>query len=187
VPVTYRGAANDMRGKEALELVDHVMKLYHGPKRDAGTSVDIIFAYPPTDQNGDPSGPALKSRGHRCAACIRSTNLKERAAGRADLEITIDSEWWDEHSAEERVALVDHELCHKELAEDSNGGVKRDDLDRPKFRTRYHDYEFGWFEEIGRRHGQNAGEVQQFEDFQCKVYQQLWLPYMEEEPERKAG
>jgi hypothetical protein len=162
------------------QIVERMMDRYHPQLRDAGVTVAQLMAFPLTDENGDSKGPALKYQGYTAAAVIKIIGLKERTDGRCDAELVIDGDNWDVISDEQRDALVDHELEHLELKYDKDGCLVRDDLDRPKLVIRKHDHQFGWFDSIVRRHGRNAFEFKQLDEFQTVHYQQRWLPYLDE-------
>jgi hypothetical protein len=163
---------------EADLIVGRMMERYHPQLRDAGVTVDCLFAFATTDENGDTIGCAVKLHGYACKAVVRVLSLKDRTVGRADVEILIDGDNWDTWSEAEKDALIDHELEHVELRTDKDGLLIRDDLDRPKLRLRKHDWQFGWFDSIARRHGHASGEVQQFEQFK-ESHRQTWLPFMD--------
>lgn len=110
---------------------------------------------------------------------IKVMSLKDRAAGRADAELLLDGDRWPTFADEEQAAIIDHELTHLELCI-GDDGLRRDDLDRPKLRVRKHDHQFGWFDAVARRHGEDSIEWQQYAQFTNTTYQQLWLPGMEE-------
>jgi len=152
----YERASNDVR-----DLVNRTMELYHGPLHDVETRVDVLLATPKLNKKGIPTGPAVKYHGKKCAAVIRTVSYKDRVKGAGDLEITIDEEWWMAHDEEQRIALLDHELTHREPKLDKNGAVKTDDLGRPKFVRIDHDFEFGWFATTALRHGKLSVEVEQ--------------------------
>lgn len=163
---------------EADLIIGRMMDRYHPQLRDAGVTVECLFAFATTDENGDTVGCAVKLHGYACKAVVRVLSLKDRTVGRGDVEIVIDGDNWDTWSEEERDALLDHELEHIELRVDNDGLVIRDDLERPKLRLRKHDHQFGWFDSIARRHGRASGEVAQALAFHDQ-YSQLWLPYLD--------
>lgn len=160
---------------EVGQIVEAMIEKYHGELQDAEVNVECLFAYATKDKNGDPVGPAVLLGGYQCAAVVRVLNLKDRTAGRGDCEIVIDGDRWDTWGDDEKAALIDHELEHLELKTDKDGGVIRDDLGRPKLRLRKHDYQFGWFDSIARRHGPASFEVQQYRKHVTTRHQQ-WLP-----------
>ncbi len=173
---TYSSAPHEVH-----DVVSSVMERYHGGLCDAGVTVTVLFAYAPRDSNGDPVGPAIKVHGAPALASIKITSLRDRAAGLADSIMLIDGDRFDELSPEELEALIDHELTHLELKVDDQGAVKRDDLDRPAMKIRPHDWEFGWFDEVARRHGEKSVEVKQarkLAEASGDLYQ-LALPGME--------
>jgi len=160
--------------KEVLRVVERMMKKFHPELHDAGVSVDCIFAHASTDKNGDAVGPALKHQGYPAGAVVKIIELKDRAAGRGDSEIVIDGDQWELWSELERDALIDHELTHLELVTDKDGVLIRDDLERPRLKSRKHDHQFGWFDCVARRHGESSFEVRQWNEFESKR-KQLWL------------
>lgn len=168
---------------ECFQTCSRMLEKYHGPLRDAGVTVDLLFAKKRPDDSGEinPESHALKLHGYPVAAMVKANAYKARVQGHADAEIIIDGDRWDEWSDDEKDALIDHELEHLELKTDKDGNVRRDDLDRPKLRVRLHDHEFGWFDAVARRHGRASFEVQQYEKFQA-AHRQLWLDWRDDEP-----
>jgi hypothetical protein len=172
MPTTYSAVAED---HELQALLGTAMTKYHPALRDAGVVVDLLLAYGPRDKNGDIKGPALKDRGCQCAAKIRSTNLKDRAKGNGDLEIVMDGDRIDQWSDETILSILVHELTHKDLKVDKEGAIKRDDLERPLFSTRYHDREFGWFDSVARVFKDDSLEVVQAKEMVHSVqFQQCY-------------
>lgn len=91
-------------------------------------------------------------------AFIKINSLKLRIKGMKDAEITLDKSVWDNLNDQARVALIDHELTHLQIATDKEGNVKYDDANRPKLKMRRHDYQMGWFREVALRHGEYSPE-----------------------------
>lgn len=162
------------------QIVERMMDRYHPQLRDAKVTVAQLMAFPITDENGDSKGPALKYQGYQATAVIKIIGLKERTDGRCDAELVIDGDNWDVLTDAQRDAIVDHELEHLELKYDKDGCLVRDDLDRPKLVIRKHDHQFGWFDAVVRRHGRDALEFKQLDEFQTVHYQQRWLPYLDD-------
>jgi len=160
--------------KDVLHVVERMMKQYHPELRDANVSVDCLFAHAARDKNGDSVGHSIKHGGYPANAIIRIIGLKDRTAGRGDAEMVIDGDQWELWSEQEQAALVDHELTHLELVVDKHGTLVRDDLNRPKLKSRKHDHQFGWFDCVARRHGEASFEVRQWNEFEGKR-EQLWL------------
>lgn len=127
---------------------------------DAGVKVDFVFAYPSEDAGGVVKGAALRLGGYPCLGIARILGLKDRAMGRGDAEISLDGNWWASATVPEQRALLDHELHHLTVKEGKHG-YERDDLHRPRLKMRKHDYDFGWFTEIARRHGAASAECNQ--------------------------
>lgn len=154
---------------DVRELVDQVMAKYHGPLTEAKVTVGLLMAWP----SGN-SLDAVKLHGYPCAAVARIIPYKQRVKGSEDTEITFDAVRWKELNEDERVALIDHELTHFELARDKKGRLKTDDLGRPKLKTRLHDVQAGWFIAIAQRHGPASFEVKQAREIHGDYYQELF-------------
>lgn len=166
---------------EVSECMLAVMEQYHGELHDVGVRVDILFAHADTDQNGDPKGPAIKHKGHGCAAQVRIMALRDRVAGRGDAEITLDGDEYDVWSGPQLRAILDHELEHLEVCYTGDGSLKRDDAGRPRLRLRPHDQEYGWFDAVARRHGEDSVEVRQSSRIvDREELQQLYLPGLDQ-------
>lgn len=147
--------------KELCQTVQDVMERFHGRLADAGVTVGVLLAHGPRDQNGDLVGPALNHHGVPALATVTINSLRDRAAGMPDALMCIDGDQIDEWSYEELEALIDHELTHLEPRLDKDDNLKRDDLERPALKRRHHDWQFGWFDEVAKRHGDNSPEVKQ--------------------------
>lgn len=151
---------------EALRIVKDQMEKYHSELLDAEVTIDVLFAHASVDENGDQKGVALKHHGYRAAAVVRIVSLKDRTKGMADAEIVIDGDEWPTIPDDQRDALIDHELTHLELKlDDETGLVVRDDLGRPKLKMRLHDWQFGFFDAVVRRHGLASPESLQINNF----------------------
>lgn len=106
--------------------------------------------------------PCLKLAGYPCAAIVKITSLRERASGSPDAVIIVDQATWFTLKAEQRAALIDHELTHLERCRDKKTQQRLvDAIDRPKLRMRRHDHQFGWFDDVAERHGEASFEVHQ--------------------------
>jgi hypothetical protein len=135
------------------KVVARVVKQYHRDLEAAGVTVEILIA-------ANDEGPAVTAHGWPAQALAKINNLQNRAAGNADCRIVVADDCWKAKSPEEKEALIDHECHHFELVKDKYGGVRTDDLGRPKLRIRRHDWELGGFDVIARRRGSLAPEVQ---------------------------
>ncbi len=89
--------------------------------------------------------------GHTTLGQAKKVGDLERDATGIDLYILLNSEFYPEMDEAERVALIDHELCHCEVIYDSNSDPMRDVKDRICYRLRKHDFQE--FAAIVRRHG----------------------------------
>lgn len=159
-----------------LRLLGPILSKYHPELAEAELKVDMLIVRAPRDADGNPTGPALQAKsGFPAAACISVTKLKERVLGRGDCEIQIDGDRYRNWDESRLIAILDHELEHLEYT----GNV--DDCGRPKLRLRPHDVEFGWFDSVARRHGDNSVEVVQAKQFfGARPLRQLYLPGWED-------
>lgn len=139
---------------ECLDRVNALIERYYPHLKDNEVTIELLFA---TADEGQP----LKHGGYPAAAIVRIVSEKDRVKGNKDAEICIDQLRYEEMSAEEKDALLDHELYHLVVKYDDHEAVKRDSADRPKLGMRKHDHQFGWFAEIAKRHGEASGEVRQ--------------------------
>jgi hypothetical protein len=176
---TFR-KADDLDG-----LVLEVMHKYHGPLESAGMTVQILYAYPARDANGEATAPALRVGGYPALTSVQIMTHKRRAAGAADIEITLDWDNWSVSSVAEQRALLDHDFTHIELQTDSNGNVKRHEDGRPLLRIRKHDQQFGWFDVVAFRHKEASTEVRECREMLDSVeFKQCYLFDCEEKEEQ---
>lgn len=148
--------------EEVYQLAKQLIEKYEGHQDliSAKVRIDIVFAYGPRDDNNKLLAPALKYQGVEALGIARKISLKDRSKGMGDAEISLDADWWEGKAMPaQRVALLDHELHHIAVARDLYGLFRVDDLMRPIITLRKHDWQFGWFDVIAKRHGINAIEV----------------------------
>lgn len=141
--------------------------------------IDFIFANATLKSDGTSTGPALTHAGYAALAMARICSTKDRVMGRGDCEVVIDADRWPQMSEAEQDAVLDHELEHFMIAKDKYGEPLTDDIDRPKLKLKKHDHQFGWFDDIARRHGLAAPEVRQFQELcYCDAGGQFYLPHI---------
>jgi hypothetical protein len=146
---------------ETAYLVSTVMERDHPELFQAGLSVQVLLAGTPVDEDGTPTGPAISVNGYPAVAKVKILGLEARVRYGFDAELTLDADEWEVCSREQQEAIVDHELTHLELRTDREGSILYDDAERPKLKMRKHDRQFGWFDEVARRHGEASVEVRQ--------------------------
>src|SRR4051812_45872101 len=158
------------------DRVNAMVAKYHQELQVAEVAFDLLFIARSDDDES--TEPVLKLHGYPCMAVARIVPSKERAKGCGDAEIVIDRDRYTNLPPEKQDALLDHELQHFEVQRDNDGGIKTDDQHRPKLGMRHHDYDFGWFECIARRHGPASIEVQQAEIIHSECGQ-IFFPFIE--------
>jgi hypothetical protein len=90
--------------------------------------------------------------GHmKLGQCKKSSDLDREMYVGFDFVILLNEEAWPTLNAEQKAALIDHELCHAALSMDANGKPKFNDRDRLCCRVKKHDVEE--FRCIVERHG----------------------------------
>jgi len=162
MPITYETKNNpndDVHATMLAAMRDHCPELV-----GIGARIDTIVARNIDEKTGVLT-QAVKLGGYPCAAVVKPNNLKQRAQGMGDALITVDAATWGELTEAEKVALMHHELYHLEpvglqKSHDGQGFVcETDDLSRPRFTSRKHDWQHGGFRHIAEVHGENAIEV----------------------------
>lgn len=151
---TYSAASEDV-----LSTIARMHSQYHPEIAEA--SVCALFVY-----DEDTGLPVLKHQGYEAAAVVSITSTKQRALGVADALIVIDRAAWLSLTAAQKDALIDHELEHLDRViskdtEDSPAAPQFDSIGRPKLAMRRHDRQFGWFDDVARRHGEHSAEMRQ--------------------------
>jgi hypothetical protein len=142
--------------EELQKLVTDVMEQFHPTLKDVGTTVSVVVAAAEVDDEGEQKGPAVTQFGFGAPALIRVVPSRLRVQGLGDVEMVINGDLWDSVTKEQQVALIDNELTKLELRRDANGHVKRDDYNRPCFKIRKPDWIVYGFDEVIKRHGDNA-------------------------------
>ena len=138
---------------QSRKLIGDMMSKYHQSLNDAGVRIGVLFA-------ANPEGPAVKHGGYPAHATIKVMSLKDRVTKGYDAELMVSEESWDGFDEDQRAALVDHELTHLEIVA-KKGIVQRDDIDRPKLKTRKGDWNCGdGFAEVVARHGRASIEFE---------------------------
>lgn len=95
--------------------------------------------------------------------CIKVSDLQKETTP-FDFIILLNQEVWNdkEFTAEQKAALLDHELCHAAPSLDQVGEPKFDERGRQLFRIRKHDIEE--FSGIVQRHGCYKKDLEAFAD-----------------------
>lgn len=151
--------------EEVEPLADEILSQYHGEIAELDPDIGYFFVEYDSDTKEAAAKkrrelpPVLKLHGVACAATIKVNSYKDRVQGKPDVTVTINREAWEEYTDEQRRALLDHELTHLIPKLDKNGGPVADDLGRPEFKMRPHDYDLSGFGSVIRRHGKAAIEV----------------------------
>jgi hypothetical protein len=159
---------------DVLRKIAQLREEWYGGKKDPFEMVTIgaMFVH---DEDA-PDEPTLTHRGYPAAALARVVGLRDRAAGLPDAQVIIDRATWLTLTAAQQIAVLDHEVYHLELKFDRKGNVKFDSHGRPKLGIRLHDWEFGWFDEIVKRHGADAIERMQAKALVAATGQ-LYFPF----------
>lgn len=138
-------------------IIDVVTRKWHQRLHDAQVRFGVLFA-------ANEDGPAIKHGGDPALALIRILALKWRVLTNYDALIEIDENEWKDLEDDSRVALIDHELSHIDtVAKEGFSGnliVQRDDIGRPKLKTRPGDWlSSDGFLDVVKRHGPAACEA----------------------------
>lgn len=163
MPKTYLPCAD--HDQSVLDMADELMRRYYQDLLEADLKISFLFV------SHDGVGPALTHGGYPAAAVVKANSLKDRVEGKADVTITIDKEWWEQHDTSQNLALLDHELYHVMIARDDDGKTILDDAGRPKVRMRPHDYQIGGFHDIAKRHRMKSVDMSAIQDVHVKFVQ----------------
>lgn len=156
---------------EVGAMVARVMAEHHKHLHELGVTIETLFARK-YNKDEEPEA-AIVIRGQVCGAKISISSLQDRVRGIADAKLIIDAEYgWERLAPSRREAMIDHELCHLQLAVDKDGNPKVDDHGRPKLKVRHHTFEISGFPEVMERHGEAAIEVHMI-----KVFAEEWGQY----------
>lgn len=92
--------------------------------------------------------------------CVRVTDL-HREFEAYDFIVVLNKEYWEAFSPEQRLALMDHELCHAAARLDAKTSEQQqDEKGRKVWRTCKHDIEE--FREVVERHGCYKADLEAF-------------------------
>jgi len=139
------------------DKVSEIISKYHPTLAGVGIKIACL-----TVANTEEDEPALLLHGYPCAAVVKILGAKDRARGVGDAEIVFDEVVYNDLSAEEQNALIDHELTHLEVKRrPKTGKPVFDAYKRPALQMKLHDRQFGWFDEVAKRHGAKSMECKQ--------------------------
>jgi len=168
------GVTYDVCNAEVRARIDAAMKQYHPRLKEAGVTIDALFAEKIDKKTGELER-ALLIRGQIVIAKISITPLPDRVRRIADVRLIIDRKCWTELSETRQMAVLDHELEHLELVPEMRDGshpvapdgtTRLDDAGRPKLKLRHHDWELTGFRAVVERHAEASAEAAQFRGFQ---------------------
>lgn len=139
-------------GKPMYELLDDILRSHH--EALANQDVRIALAWQHT-WKPDVDGRVTLGK------CKKASDL-DRELAPYDFVVILNKEFWvnPKVTADQRCALLDHELCHAAIAYDEHGEPKVDDRGRVIYRVRKHDIEE--FRDIVARYGCYKYDLQQF-------------------------
>jgi len=126
---------------------------------EAKVTVAVLFVEEFTGDGEATGEPCLELNGYGAAATIKINSYKSRVEGLKDATLTIDKVVWESLDQGSKVALLDHELLHLQVKQ-REGTIRRDDCGRPLLKLKKHDFHFGGFHTICKRHGGKALEFQ---------------------------
>lgn len=133
-------------------LMERIVKAHHPHLKDAKIAIAWRF------------GKRADADGRLWLGQAKKGSDLDRSLHGYDFVILLNHEAWNVSSFTEEMmnALLDHELCHCAIANDSNGEPKVDEEGRKVYRIRKHDLEE--FSEVVARHGQWKSDIRHFVD-----------------------
>lgn len=132
---------------EAYRIMDDLIDKHHNHLADAKIAIAWRFGW-----NQDADGRL------RLGQAKKGSDL-DRELHHFDFVILLNHEAWNKGGLkqEQKLALVDHELCHCEVSMDVDGEPKVDEEGRTVYRVRKHDIEE--FLDVVNRHGCYTNEL----------------------------
>jgi hypothetical protein len=138
-------------------------------------NIAVLSAHASRDEDDEPRGEALASRGRPILGMIRIMSTEDRAAGNADVRVVLNGDRWGQISGPMQRGVIDDCLTQIMVLKEDDV-IKRDDLGRPKLRRRPWDFEHCGFHEVAERHGAHSIEVHNFKVLFDK-FGQTYLPH----------
>jgi hypothetical protein len=138
-------------GQPIYKLMKELIASHHSELKDARIALAWCTSWKP-DRDGRVT----------LGKCTKATDLHRELAP-FDFIILLKKSFWEDESTQQvqRVALLDHELCHAAVSfDDRTGEPVYDERGRKVYRTRKHDIEE--FEEIGERYGCWKRDIERF-------------------------
>lgn len=138
---------------EPYQLLDELREEHH----DHLASARILLAWR-KELKPDPDGHLVLGK------CVKASDL-QRELVNCDFVILLNREVWHDlrFTRDKKLALLDHELCHAEVARDEETGEdKFDERGRRVWRIRKHDIEE--FQAIVQRHGCYKRDLEKFSE-----------------------
>jgi Putative phage metallopeptidase len=175
-PSNRKSIGYEKCGKDVDQVVKYACQQWHNDLVGAGVTIGCIFARA-YDRHGERI-PAIKVHGFPALAKISITNLEDRVRGLPDAKLVIDGNEWDRMNPNARAALVDHELEHLMV------GDETDDFGLPKLKIKQHDWQLAGFYQVAERQRENAPEVQAIAAFR-EDCGQLLLGFMNGTPSQR--
>jgi predicted metallopeptidase len=150
---------------EARKIAERLIPQFHAHLN--GVRIDYIFIdKAPKVEGKEVAGRARKVSGLNAFLACKY----EQPEAEDFFVIEIAVPFWERYTAEQRIALVDHELCHCEIDEEGSLTMRGHDLEE--------------FTEIVKRHGLWENDVETF----AKVAAlQLPLDYMKQDESQESA
>ena len=130
---------------EYYTLLDEIVQKYHG---DLVGAVFVIF-----DRKGWKPNPDNMV----VLAQIKIATDLQKTLQEHDLQLMLNSEWWDALSRDDQIVILDSELDRVAPAKDKHGDQREDEYGRMLWRLRK--YEFNDAALIKQRHGKTRTDV----------------------------
>lgn len=135
---------------EPYRVLDEAVSKWHPHLKDAKIAIAWRFGWKSDTDGRITLGQAKKG-----------SDLDRELHG-YDFVILLNHEVWNQSGFQkhQKLALIDHELCHCEVSKDTNGEPKVDENNRVVYRIRKHDIEE--FTEVIARHGSWKADLEMF-------------------------
>lgn len=134
---------------QMYELLDWLVREWHMDLVEAAIGLAWRIGWKRNTDGLLPAGKAVKA------------SDPQRELHSYDFVILLNREIWESIEKGQRMALLDHELCHCAPALTADGEQKRDERGRPLWRIRKH-HDLEEFQAVVERHGCYTADIEAF-------------------------
>ena len=147
VTVELLGRKHAGKVTEAYRIMEELIENHHSHLKDAKIVIAWRFGWRPD------------ADGRLCLGSAKKGSDLDRSMHGYDFVVLLNHEAWNKGGLDDKghQAVLDHQLCHCQVAVDTNGEPKADEKGRTCYRLRKHDIEE--YLDVVNRHGLHTHEL----------------------------